>query len=253
MTAWEKGVTMDYEALLKLLENRRSIRRFKPDPVPDEYVEKIIDAARWAPSGFNQQPWEFVVVRQPELRAQIAGFCREMFSLNVQMEAGREPARGKDAGRLPQEGPGDFTTAPVYILLFGDTRTNEGLPTGVKYDPHGLQMTFEGSLTGAFLYMHLAATALGLASQWVSSVHTPYVHFRVKKLLGIPEPLVVYDMMALGYPALEPRPKLLRDREKMVHYDASGPEDFRTDAEVRDFISKSRAWNIATESRKPEK
>ena len=44
---------MDYESFLELVKKRRSIRRFKPDPVPNEYVGKIIEAARWAPSGFN--------------------------------------------------------------------------------------------------------------------------------------------------------------------------------------------------------
>jgi len=56
---------MDYEGLLELVKKRRSIRRFKPDPIPDEYLDKILGVARWAPSGFNMQPWEFVVVRKP--------------------------------------------------------------------------------------------------------------------------------------------------------------------------------------------
>ena len=59
---------MDYDGFLKLIKSRRSIREIKPDPVPDEYIEKILEAARWAPSGFNMQPWEFVVVRDPDLK-----------------------------------------------------------------------------------------------------------------------------------------------------------------------------------------
>ena len=59
---------MDYESLLELLNTRRSIRRFKPEPIPDEYVDKIIEAARLAPSAFNAQPWEFVVVKKKELK-----------------------------------------------------------------------------------------------------------------------------------------------------------------------------------------
>ena len=62
---------MDYDSLLELVKDRRSIRRFKPDLSPDEYVEKIIEAARWAPSGFNTQPWEFMVVRKREIRERI--------------------------------------------------------------------------------------------------------------------------------------------------------------------------------------
>jgi nitroreductase len=54
---------MDYETVLELVKKRRSIRRFKTDPIPDDYIDKIIEVARQAPSGFNTQPWEFVVVR----------------------------------------------------------------------------------------------------------------------------------------------------------------------------------------------
>ena len=60
-----------YDQLLELAKLRRSIRRFKPDPVPEEDIEKIIEVARWAMSGANAQPWEFVVVKRPELRAKI--------------------------------------------------------------------------------------------------------------------------------------------------------------------------------------
>ena len=62
---------MNYDSLLELVKKRRSIRRFKPDPIPDENIEKIIEVARWAPSGFNMQPWEFVVVKKAELRSKI--------------------------------------------------------------------------------------------------------------------------------------------------------------------------------------
>ncbi|MGM0686745.1 MAG: nitroreductase family protein [Promethearchaeati archaeon] len=65
---------MDYEGFLELVKKRRSVRRFKPDPIPDEYVDKIIEAARWAPSGFNLQPWEFVVVKEKELKDTIVDF-----------------------------------------------------------------------------------------------------------------------------------------------------------------------------------
>ena len=51
---------MDYEGFLELIKARRSTRRFKPDPVPDDVIDRIVEAGRWAPSGFNQQPWELL-------------------------------------------------------------------------------------------------------------------------------------------------------------------------------------------------
>ena len=54
---------MNIDAFLELAKTRRSIRRFKSDPVPDELILKILEAARWAQSGGNSQPWEFIVIR----------------------------------------------------------------------------------------------------------------------------------------------------------------------------------------------
>lgn len=72
---------MDYESLLELVKQRRSCRRFKPEPVPDEYVDKIIEVARWAPSGANTQPWEFIVIRKLETKQKIAQFLDEQSAL----------------------------------------------------------------------------------------------------------------------------------------------------------------------------
>ena len=57
---------MEIDELLELMKTRRSMRRFKPDPIPDEYIEKMLEAARWSPSGANAQPWEFIIIKEPE-------------------------------------------------------------------------------------------------------------------------------------------------------------------------------------------
>src|SRR6267142_774067 len=59
----------DYDTLLELVRNRISVRKLKPDPIPDEYVDKILEIGRWAMSGANGQPWEFVVVKDPKIKA----------------------------------------------------------------------------------------------------------------------------------------------------------------------------------------
>ncbi|HJX03046.1 MAG TPA: nitroreductase family protein [Dehalococcoidia bacterium] len=232
---------MDFDALLELLKSRRSIRRFKSDPVPDDYVDKIIEAARWAPSGFNLQPWEFVVVRDSKLKESIAQFCRAGMENVFKMEAAREAWQGPPKPP-PHVGPGmaggDWSTAPVFILLFGDKRTNVGLPMYRRYDPMATQEAFMGGLASAFLYMHLAAASLGLSSQWVSGVTSPFAHCMVKNLLHIPEPMEVYDMMALGYGAATPPPRLVREKDQMVHYDVA--QNYRSDEEVKEFIKKIR-------------
>lgn len=242
---------MDYDSLLELVKKRRSIRRFKPDPIPDEYVNKILEVARWAPSGFNMQPWEFVVVRKPDLRKRIADLLSENREMTRRLEAARETWQGKPwkmTGLV--EGEMDYTTAPVYILLFGDPRTCVGLPMYIRHDPGMRQTIYLAGLANAFIYMHLAATTLGLATQWISAVQASSAHCLIKDLLGIPLELVVFDMIALGYPAITPRPKLMRDLNEMVHYDDSGQEDFRNEEEVKDFVKRARNWNIGSHRRK---
>jgi nitroreductase len=242
---------MDFQSLLELVDNTRSLRRFKPDPVPDELIDKMIEVARRAPSGFNQQPWEFVIIKKPELRQKIARWCAEYIAQSGIMDNTRENWQ-KVWNPEPVGSAADYATAPVYILLLGDARTKEGLPMGVRFDAHRREYIYTSSLANAFLYLHMSAGVLGLASHWVSAVSVPYVHCMIKDLLGIPASLEVYDMLAVGYAAVHTRPKLLREKTQMVHYDDCGHNDFRTDEQVRDFIVKARTWTIASHNRQSD-
>lgn len=242
---------MDYDVLLELVKERRSIRRFKPDPIPDEYVDKIIEVARWSPSGFNTQPWDFVIVKKKELRDKIADAIEEYFAqLHPEWEKLRT-VEGKGSIVVVKGAPVDRNT-PVFIILLGDWRVKAGLPANAQAQPDRVLSRFTSGLASAFLYMHLAATALGLASQWVSTASFPEPQRVIKDLLGIPEALSIYDMMALGYGAFKPIPKLVRAREDMVHYDDCGMEDFRTDGEALDFAQKTKAWTITAHQQEPD-
>jgi nitroreductase len=242
---------MDYDVFLKIVQNTRSIRRFKTDPVPDESVDKIIEAARWAPSGFNEQPWEFVVVKKPELRKKIYEFCTTSDLEIKAMEKARAPWQG--VWNSPPAGSGGgYGMAPVYILLYGDTRTIEGLPMAVQCDKTHCLEVFTSTLANAFVYMHIAAATLGLGSQWVSVVNTPYAQCLIKDLLGIRKELEIHDMLALGYPDMQPRPKLMRDKDRMVHFDYCGPEAFRTDEEVREYIRQAIIFQSVPKAKKAE-
>ena len=223
---------MKYDDLLDLVKKRRSIRRFKPDPVPEGYIDQIIEVARWAPSSLNQQPWEFVIVKELELRKQILQYCADYRKFAQRMNTSRgtqlPPVSDSAGGRVKKN------IAPVFILLFGDTRAKKAEPRDLRWLTPTIQNIFTSSLASAYLYMHLAATSLGLASSWSSIVRTPYPHCMIKDLLGIPEELELHDMMMLGYPAEKPRSKTMREG-KMVHYENCGTNDFRTDEEVLDF------------------
>ena len=224
---------MDYEGFLELVRKRRSIRKFKPDPIPDDYVDKIIEAARWASSGANSQPWEFMIVKKQELRSRIIELISETTNFTHKVENVREPElrfRWSPAG---------YVRAPVFIILCGDPRTKDAYPLSTV-QRNGTSI-FNSSLANAFLHMQLAATALGIGAQWVSSIKHPYVEWLTKELLGVPKELEFYDMMAVGYPDMEPKPRLVRAKEEMVHYDHYDKAKFRTEQQVRDFIAALRS------------
>jgi len=79
----------DYEMLLELVKKRRSIRRFKSDPIPEDVIEKIMEVARWAPSGFNTQPWEIVVLTEEEHRKKIVELTASYWPNAKEMEKAR--------------------------------------------------------------------------------------------------------------------------------------------------------------------
>jgi len=243
---------MDYDSLLELVKTRRSHRLFKSDPIPDEYIDKIIEVARWSPSGFNMQPWEFIVVKKQELKNRIVETVNDYRRISRVMEETREPWQRawRPQPSHPDSKEMDYSQAPVFIILFGDTRTSIGLPMAIRYNQYRKQLIFNAGLASAYIYMHLAATTLGLASQWMSAVQDPFVQCVIKDLLGIPRCMEIFDMVALGYPVEKPRKKLMRSTDKMVHYDYCGEGDFRTDDEVNDFVRRSRTWTMATHDRK---
>jgi nitroreductase len=210
---------MKYEDLLELVKKRRSCRAFKADPVPDEYIDKIIEAARWAPSGANTQPWDFVVVKKAELRQKINEFIEEQAVLTRKMDETRNPGRGSPAGT-------GSSSAPVFIVLVGDPRTIEAYPV-YSVMQRG-QSNLDASLAGAFIYLHLAAASLGLRSGWLSATRNFYVQVMTKQLLGIPKELMIFDTMTLGYPAAEPQPRKVRTKAELVHYDGYDLTKFRT-------------------------
>lgn len=78
---------MEFDDFLKVIRSRRDIWSFKTDPVPDEYIDKILEVVRWAMSGANGQPWEFVVVKNAELREKIVDIYRINTIVPISLQA----------------------------------------------------------------------------------------------------------------------------------------------------------------------
>jgi 5,6-dimethylbenzimidazole synthase len=134
-----------------------------------------------------------------------------------------------------------FRDAPVFIILLADWRAKIGLPGHPTEKNPVVSGIYNSSMASAFLYLHLAATSLGLASQWYTAASRPEAERGIRNIIGFPESLSVYDMMVLGYPAVPPNPKEVRSLAEMIHYDNCGPQDFRTDEQV--FAGAQKTWD----------
>lgn len=228
---------MEYESLVELIKARRSVRAFTDQPVSDDVVTKVIEAARYAPSGANSQPWEFIVIRDQSTKDQIAKWTKEYQELGHKAELTRpEELRWASAAR-PVSEPA-FKKTPVLILVVGDPRVNKSFPLIAYLERE--ESNFTSGLAGAFLCMALAATSLGLGCHWTSMVGSPYPSARIRDLLGIPEHYRVYDMLGVGYPAMEPKPRTVRDREAMTHYERYDQTKYRTDEQIREWLISLR-------------
>lgn len=222
-----------YDNLLEVAKMRRTNRKFKTDPIPDGYIEKIIEVAKWSPSGFHTQPWEFVAVTRKDIRDKIIA------ALDKNSPPITDPNAPDDA---PQA---SFRDAPAFIFALCDWRAYVGLPGNMEQDNPRVADIFCSSMASTFLIMHLAAASLGLASQWYSAAGSPVTEKAIKTIIGIPDSLKIYDLMVLGFPAVPPVPKEVRDVRAMLHYDDCGIGDFRTDEQVVAEAAKTKAWCLS--------
>lgn len=180
---------LNLDEFYELAMKRRSIRGYqKGKDVSEEAVNKILEVARWAPSGANGQPWEFVVVRDEATRNKIADLYLKQLEQKKEMEMAVR-------GEIKMTGAG-FRSAPVHIVVLGDPRVKESYPIRTREDK--ADSHFYTGLANATLLIHLAATSLGLGSQYVSDASSPYMATMLKVLLGVPDPLKVYHLVPIG-------------------------------------------------------
>lgn len=167
--------------VFEAIERRRSIRAFKDTPVPRETVQRVLEAARLAPSGKNRQPWEFVVITESAKPAM----------LEI-MDKGLEEC-GEDERKWARFSRDIMASAPVTVFVFnpsGEYPWNEIL-TGQRFQ----ELVDVQSIGAAIENMILAATALGLGSLWVCDVFSAYEGF--SQWIGKGKQLVA--AVVLGY------------------------------------------------------
>jgi nitroreductase len=170
---------------VELFLRQRAHRELRPDPVPDELIEQILEAATHAPSAENTQPWEFVVVTDPALRAEIGRVTAAMWDGGGQAHAARhlEPKMLAD---VAQWATGGLAAAPVHIVVCGDSaKVPEAL--------------LGSSIYPAVQNLLLAASSVGLGS--LLSTLPVYSGPAFRALLGLPDAIVPLALVPVGYPA----------------------------------------------------
>jgi nitroreductase len=163
----------------------RAIRRLRPDPIPDGDLRVILDAAIHAPNGGNAQPWRFIVLRDPDLRAKFAPLYREAWwakrrdqGINGPEDIPAHDRVARAAMRLADE----FGIAPVVVFVCATSRGAGAM----------------GSVIPSVQNLLLAARALGIGGT-ITTLH-PSVDERVHALLDIPETAQIVYCVPLGYP-----------------------------------------------------
>lgn len=218
---------MNISEFRALVEQRRSIRGYDESrEVPEQVIRTILDCARWAPSGGNGQPWEFIVIRNKETRHKIADWYLKQLEQKREMDLAVR-------GTAKMTGDG-FRHAPVHIVIVGDPRVKESYPIRTKLEK--ADSHFITGLANATLLIHLAATSLGLASQYVSDANSPYMETMLKVALEIPEPLRIYHLVPIGYAKSQVAAPPRRELEEITHYEKYEMSKFRDDRGMTRFV-----------------
>jgi nitroreductase len=213
------------------------VREFKPDPIPDEYVEKMIDAARWAQSGANAQPWEFIVIKGKKTREEVARIYQEYHEQVWQVER----TRIKELRHLaytdgPPAKPPGFKDAPVIIIICGDPRAVQATILATHFIPNegGPGAHFLKNMANATQILQLAAAALGLGAQWVSI--SRITETRLKALLNVPEELTIPTIVPVGYPVRKLSPTYRRELKDIIHYEKYDLSKYRSGEDIYQFL-----------------
>ncbi len=237
------------DEFLALVRSRRSCRKFKPDPVSDEDIETILEAGRWAMSGANGQPWEFIVIKDQKIKDKIAEFFIEHRQRTVDMESTRREELRQPAFRELLTNPPPLKTAPVVIAVVGDRRTLQAsvLYSNFVFGEGGPAATYFKNMANATQLLCLAAACLGLGAQW-ATVNASWEE-SLKALLNVPEELAVPTLIPIGYPDYKAPPPYRRKLTEIVHYDKYDRSRFRSGKDINDFLLKLRQLTKESYSR----
>ena len=189
------------------IKNRRSIRKYTPDDVPQEMIEQMLEAARLAPSGSNRQPWRFLVVRDQELKKALRRLCLDQRFIE---EAPVVIICFGDLERYSPEaekkGRQEFMDSGVLETLSGRFADPEFLAEMDALPAPPREELLIGAIANTYIaieHLVLMATALGLGTCWVGAFEPA----EINQFFGLADNLVPGAVIPVGYPAGELPPQ----------------------------------------------
>lgn len=167
--------------LMEAIKTRRSIRKFRETPVPENLLKEVLNAARLAPSADNAQPWKIIVVRDQQMKQKVTQACN---------------------------GQKFLVQAPIVLVVCG-------IPEDAFQTVGGYMSSHVIDASIALDHVTLAAHSLGLGTCWVAW----FKEEKVKDILGIPEDVRVVALSPLGYPDESPERPSRKNLEELIAYD----------------------------------
>jgi nitroreductase len=169
-------------SVLEVISQRRSVRAYNQDPIPEESLYRVLEAARLAPSGKNLQPWKFVVVQDSALKKKLAKASNDQ----------------------------DFIAdAPLIVVACG-------FPDECYRAMGRYMKSWPVDVTIALEHLILQAQEEGLGTCWIGS----FEEEEVKSLLSVPQEVKVLALTPLGYPAEEPEFRGRKSLAEIISYDS---------------------------------
>ncbi len=161
------------------IKNRRSVRAYKSDPIPEQSLRKVLEAARLAPSAHNDQDWKFIIIKDIKKKKQLAQAARSQSFI---------------------------AEAPVVIAAVA---LNPERVMSCEVPAYAINLAI------AVDHMTLQACEQGLGTCWIGA----FSQEEVKKVLKIPDKYKVVALLPLGFPADSPKPKTRKSLEEIICYE----------------------------------
>jgi len=198
--------------VMEAIQKRRSIRHYKPDDIPDEVLDRLLNAMRLAPSGKNTQPWKFVVVRDKTTKSKVAAAC------NWKTADGKLISQNWiDEAPVVIVACGSEKEAAVRYYKRGEVITANwaALEAEMAQAPIEYESALAFDMAIALDHLTLAARAEGLGTCWIGGLNEQ----QMKEILSIPEDVRAPLAVVLGYPVSWPKPTPRKSLDEIVCHD----------------------------------